>query len=83
MNAETLLKFIEPDGASVQEGYVCIENVRGYQAIKGSGLDRFEWLEGSPFLLVVAPELNIATRGLPWHARSLFTLNYVVGRFAE
>jgi hypothetical protein len=76
-------EFVEPHQVVRTEGYVGIEEVRGFKAVKGSGQKDFTWLADSPFLLVTAPVLNIGTRREAWYARSFITLNYGAGRFRE
>jgi hypothetical protein len=74
------MRFIDPWTASIQEGYVMGEVVRGCQAVKGSGSKDFVWL-GNAFLQVAVPGLTVGTGQLPFYARSFITLNYAVGRF--
>lgn len=76
-------EFVEPSGATVEEGYVRIEEVRPYSAIRGSGDKDFRWITGSPFLLVEAPVLDMGQAAEEWSARTIVTLNYVIGRLAD
>lgn len=73
--------FIDPESGSLSEAYLHIEEIRGFAAIKGSGETNFVWLDGSPFLLVTGPILNLNTNQQEWHCRSIITFNYGVGRF--
>lgn len=74
-------EFIDPSNGTIEEGYLHIEDIRGFVAIKGSGSESFQWLEGSPFLLTVLPSLNLDTNRQEWNSRTLMTLNYIVGSF--
>lgn len=73
--------FIDPDSATLSEGYLHIEEMRRFAAIKGSSETNFVWLDGSPFLLVTSPILNLNSNQQEWYCRTLITLNYGVGRF--
>jgi hypothetical protein len=74
------MRYLDPWTASVKEGYVRGEVVRGFKAVKGSGSKDFVWLENA-FLEVDAPGLQLGTQRLAFHERSLIILNYGVGRF--
>jgi hypothetical protein len=76
-------EFIDPSNGTVEEGYLHIEDIRGFAAIKGSGSENFQWLDGSPFLLAVLPSLNLDTNRQEWSSRTLMTLNYIVGSFQK
>ncbi|OVE76604.1 hypothetical protein BVX98_05490 [bacterium F11] len=75
--------YIDPDSGSLYEGYIYVEDIRDFHAIKGSGETDFKWIEDSPFLLVIAPHLNLDTKKQKWHWRSFITLNYGVGNFND
>ena len=73
--------FIEPDSGSLCEGYLHIEEIRGFAAIKGSGETNFAWLADSPFLLITGPNLNLSSNRQDWFCRTFITFNYGVGKF--
>lgn len=73
--------FIDPESGTLSEAYLHIEEIRGFAAIKGSGETNFVWLDGSPFLLITGPILNLNSNQQEWHCRTIITFNYGVGRY--
>jgi hypothetical protein len=74
--------FVDSLKGTIEEGYIYAEDAREFQAVRRKGKD-FEWLSGSPFLLTVLPSLSLATEREPSNSRTIMTLGYIIGRFAE
>lgn len=75
------VEYIEPGTGKLASAYLHTETVRDFLAIKGSGKTGWEWQGNSPFLIVVAPDLDLDLSKQNWHDRAFMTLNYGVGAF--
>ncbi len=54
---------------------------RSFRALKGT-LEEGEWLDGRPFLQVLAPEVpSLKPKDLEWFERSIVVANFLMGRF--
>ena len=54
---------------------------RSFRALKGT-LEEAEWLDGRPFLQVLAPEVpSLKPKDLEWFERSIVVANFLMGRF--
>jgi hypothetical protein len=52
-----------------------------FRALKGN-LETGEWLDGKPFLQVLAPDIpSLRQRDLEWSERMIIVANFLVGRF--
>jgi len=67
---------------TAEQGYVYTEDIREFQAIRRSG-PHYEWVGGSPFLLIVLPSLGLATERQAWNVRTIMTLSYLIGQFPK
>jgi hypothetical protein len=74
--------FVDSLQGTIEQGYVYAEDTREFQAVRRNGPD-FEWMSGSPLLLVVLPSLSLGTEREAWNIRTIMTLSYIIGRFSE
>ncbi len=70
-------EFVDPQTARTESAYVYLERERPFVAAKGND-SKYEWKDGSPFLLVTAPTLPLATNRQTWWSRTIITLNYAI-----
>lgn len=74
--------FVDSLQGTIEQGYVYTEDAREFQAVRRSG-SHFEWISGSPFLLVVLPSLSLAAEREGSGIRTIVTLSYLIGRFSD
>ncbi len=70
-------EYADPQTGRAEAGYVHLERQRNYCVAKGNAA-KWEWRQGSAFLLVTTPNLALQTNNQPWFARTLITLNYAI-----
>jgi hypothetical protein len=73
-------RFVDSLHGAIEQGYVYTEDAREFQAVRRTG-SGFEWISGSPFLLVILPSLGLATELEPSNNRTIMTLSYIIGRY--
>lgn len=74
--------FVDSLQGAIEQGYVYTEDAREFQAGRQKN-SNFEWMSGSPFLLLVLPSLGLATEREESTVRTVITLSYIIGRFSE
>jgi hypothetical protein len=75
-------EFVDSLNGTIEQGYVYTEEAREFQAVRRNGAN-FEWISGSPFLLVILPSLSLGTEGEAWNVRTIMTLSYLIGAFKK
>lgn len=75
-------EFVDSLKGTVEQGYVYTEDTREFQAVKRSG-SNFEWLGGSPFLVVILPSLGLGAEQQALNMRTIMTLSYLIGQFSK
>lgn len=72
-------EYLDANGPKRATGYIYIEDIRNFTAIKGN-TKQWKWLTDSAFLLVNVPSLDtLKVQDQDWYWRSIITLNYAIG----
>ena len=73
-------EYVDPNGGKTGSAWVFAEQHLSFRAFRGSN-GAGDWLNGKPFLLVVAPSIvSLQPKKAEWSDRTIVTLDYAVYR---